>query len=107
MDGREAGPYGRHSDRVVDRLPREGVIPFREEQPGQPACAGREVARNGTSRLNQFEIRFSILARKLPRRGSFTSQQDLKERIEQFIAYCNGTMAKPLKWTKTGKPLAA
>jgi transposase len=57
--------------------------------------------------LNQIEIWFSILARKLLRRGSFSSQQDLKERIEQFIAYFNRTMAKPFKWTKTGKPLAA
>jgi transposase len=57
--------------------------------------------------LNQIEIWFSILARKLLRRGSFTSQQDLKEQIEHFIAYFNRTMAKPFKWTKTGKPLAA
>ena len=57
--------------------------------------------------LNQIEIWFSILARKLLRRGSFSSQQQLKERIEHFIAYFNRTMAKPFKWTKTGKPLAA
>lgn len=57
--------------------------------------------------LNQIEIWFSILARKLLRRGSFTSQQDLKARIERFIDYFNRTMAKPFKWTKTGKPLAA
>ena len=57
--------------------------------------------------LNQIEIWFSILARKLLRRGSFTSQHDLKERIERFIAYFNRTLAKPFKWTKTGKPLAA
>jgi transposase len=57
--------------------------------------------------LNQIEIWFSILARKLLRRGSFTSQQDLKERIERFIAYFNRTIAKPFKWTKTGRPLAA
>ncbi len=57
--------------------------------------------------LNQIEIWFSILARKLLRRGSFKSQQDLKARIESFIAYFNRTMAKPFKWTKTGKPLAA
>jgi ABC-type sugar transport system ATPase subunit len=57
--------------------------------------------------LNQIEIWFSILARKLLRRASFTSKQDLKGRIEQFIAYFNRTLAKPFKWTKTGKPLAA
>jgi len=51
--------------------------------------------------LNQIEIWFSILARKLLRRGSFTSQQDLRERIERFIAHFNRTTAKPFKWTKT------
>jgi transposase len=57
--------------------------------------------------LNQIEIWFSILARKLLRRARFTSKQDLKARIEQFIAYFNRTLAKRFKWTKTGRPLAA
>jgi hypothetical protein len=56
--------------------------------------------------LNQIEIWFSILVRKLLRRASFTSKQDLKARIEAFIAYFNRTLAKPFKWTMTGKPLA-
>lgn len=60
-----------------------------------------------TSWLNQIEIWFSILVRKLLRRASFTSKQDLKARIEAFIAYFNRTLAKPFKWTMTGKPLAA
>jgi hypothetical protein len=45
--------------------------------------------------------------RKLLRRASFTSQHNLKARIEAFIAYFNRTLAKPFKWTMTGKPLAA
>ena len=57
--------------------------------------------------LNQIEIWFSILARKLLRRGNFTSIEDLKEQIEAFIDYFNRTMAKPFKWTYKGKPLAA
>lgn len=57
--------------------------------------------------LNQIEIWFSILARKLLRRASFTSTQNLKQRIEHFIRYFNETLAKPFRWTKTGKPLAA
>jgi transposase len=57
--------------------------------------------------LNQIEIWFSILVRKLLRRASFTSKQDLKTRIEAFIAYFNRTLAKPFKWIMTGKPLAA
>jgi transposase len=57
--------------------------------------------------LNQIEIWFSILVRKLLRRGSFKSTAELKERIEAFIAYFNETMAKPFRWTFSGKPLAA
>ncbi len=57
--------------------------------------------------LNQIEIWFSILARKVIRRGNFTSTQDLKAKIEAFIAYFNNTMAKPFKWTYQGKPLTA
>lgn len=56
--------------------------------------------------LNQVEIWFSILVRKLLRRGSFTSTDDLRARIFAFIAYFNHTMARPFKWTYTGRPLA-
>jgi DDE superfamily endonuclease len=55
--------------------------------------------------LNQIEIWFSILVRKLIRRGNFTSKEMLKTSIEQFIAYFNATMAKPFRWTYAGKPL--
>ena len=55
--------------------------------------------------LNQIEIWFSILVRKLLRRGNFTSKAHLQQRIEDFIAYFNATMAKPFRWTMTGKPL--
>lgn len=57
--------------------------------------------------LNQIEIWFSILVRKLLRRESFASKTELKARIEDFIAYFNKTMAKPFKWTYQGKPLNA
>jgi transposase len=56
--------------------------------------------------LNQIELWFSILARKVLRRGSFTSTQDLTDRISRFIAYFNETLAKPFRWTMTGRPLA-
>jgi transposase len=59
-----------------------------------------------SSWLNQIEIWFSILVRKLLRRASFTSQDDLKNRILGFIDYFNKTMAKPFKWTYKGKVLA-
>jgi len=57
--------------------------------------------------LNQIEIWFGILMRRLLRRGNFTSVEQLQERIEAFIAYFNRTMAKPFKWTYTGRPLVA
>lgn len=58
-----------------------------------------------TSWLNQVEIWFSILVRKLLKRASFTSLEDLRKRILDFIDYFNRTMAKPFKWTYTGRPL--
>ena len=62
---------------------------------------------NHCSWLNQMEIWLSILVRKLLKRGSFTSVEDLKAKILQFIDYYNRTMAKPFKWTYQGKPLVA
>ena len=55
--------------------------------------------------INQIEIWFSILVRKLLRRGNFSSKEHLKQRIDAFIAYFNATMAKPFRWTMKGKPL--
>lgn len=57
--------------------------------------------------LNQVEIWFSVLARRLLRRSSFTGLQDLSERVERFIAYFNVTLAHPYRWTYTGRALAA
>lgn len=57
--------------------------------------------------MNQIEIWFSILARKLLRRGNFTSVADLKAKVLAFVGYFNRTMAKPYRWTYQGKALAA
>jgi hypothetical protein len=58
-----------------------------------------------TSWLNQVEIWFSVLARRVLRRGNFRSVEDLREKILGYIAYDNRTRAKPYKWTYTGRPL--
>ena len=60
-----------------------------------------------SSWLNQVEIWLSILVRKLLKRGSFTSVDDLQTQLFAFIAYYNRTMAKPFKWTYQGKALRA
>jgi transposase len=57
--------------------------------------------------LNQIEMWFSILARKVLRRGNFTSVEDLQRKLSTFIDHFNNTLAKPFRWTYTGKPLAA
>jgi transposase len=57
--------------------------------------------------INQIEIWFSILLRKLLRRGNFRSKEHLQQSIEGFMAYFNATMAKPFRWTMKGKPLVA
>lgn len=57
--------------------------------------------------MNQIEIWFSILVRKVIKRGNFTSVDELKRKVLAFIEYYNRTMAKPFKWTYQGKALAA
>ncbi len=57
--------------------------------------------------LNQIEIWFSILARRLLRRGSFQSIDELRRRVLAFIEYFNQTMAKPFRWTYQVRPLSA
>ena len=57
--------------------------------------------------MNQVEIWFSILARKLLKRGNFTSVENLITKVLDFIEYYNRTMAKPFKWTYKGNALAA
>lgn len=55
--------------------------------------------------LNQVEIWFGILSRRLLKRGSFASTEELNQRILAFIAFFNEALAKPFRWTYIGKPL--
>lgn len=60
-----------------------------------------------TSWMNQVEIWFSILVRKVIRRGNFRTLEDLRAKVLAFIEYYNRTIAKPFRWTYKGKALAA
>ncbi|MBF0459952.1 MAG: transposase [Magnetococcales bacterium] len=60
-----------------------------------------------TSWMNQVEIWFSILYRRVLKRGDFTSEADLRQKILAFIEYFNATLTKPFRWTYAGRPLAA
>lgn len=57
--------------------------------------------------LNQVEIWFGILTRRLLKRGAFSSTAELKQRLLAFIEFFNDTLAKPFRWTYIGKPLLA
>ena len=60
-----------------------------------------------SSWLNQIEVVFGVIMRKVIRRGSFTSVKDLREKLLNFIAYFNRVFAHPFRWTYTGRPLMA
>ena len=56
--------------------------------------------------LNQVEIFFSILQRRLIRNGVFDSEADLAAQMLAFVEHYNLT-AEPFQWTYTGKVLVA
>jgi transposase len=58
-----------------------------------------------SSWMNQVEIIFGIIMRKVIRRGNSTSTQDLSSKILAFIDYFNQVFARPFNWTYTGRPL--
>ena len=60
-----------------------------------------------SSWLNQIEVIFGVIMRKVIRRGSFKSVADLRSKLTNFIDYFNRVFAKPFRWTYTGRPLRA
>jgi hypothetical protein len=58
------------------------------------------------SGMNQIEMWFSILVRKVLKRASFASVEALQTQVLAFIEYFNATMAKPFTWTYGRKPLS-
>ena len=60
-----------------------------------------------SSWLNQIEVVFGVIMRKVIRRGSFTSVPDLRGNLLNFIDYFNRVFAHPFRWTYTGRPLMA
>ena len=55
-----------------------------------------------TSWLNQIECWFSILVRRLLKRSSFRSTEELSQKIFNFIDYFNSHFAKPFVWKFKG-----
>jgi transposase len=57
--------------------------------------------------LNQVEMFFSTLTRRVLRRGQFTSRDDLADTIDEFVTAYDEHDAKPYRWTYDGTPLKA
>ena len=57
--------------------------------------------------MNQIEIWFGTLRRKVTRWMSFATLDSLQDAILSFIDYYNATSARPYNWTYTGRVLNA
>lgn len=55
--------------------------------------------------VNQVELFFSILQRKVIRNGNFTSRDDLIAKLLTFVTNYDHHDAKPFKWTYAADPL--
>jgi hypothetical protein len=55
--------------------------------------------------LNQVELFFSVLTRKLLKRDDFASAEAFVQRFGQWITYYNEEWAHPYRWTYAGTPL--
>ena len=53
--------------------------------------------------VNQIELWFSILERRVLRRGSFPHLLLLQREVEAFIRYWNRYEKKPFRWTFDGR----
>lgn len=56
-----------------------------------------------SSWLNQIEMIFGVISRRVMRHGDFTSLQDLEEKLTAFVDYYNRTFAKPVDWKYDGR----
>jgi transposase len=56
--------------------------------------------------LNQVELWFGIISRRILRYGNFHSPDELVGAVEAFIREWNETEAHPFRWTYEGQPLA-
>lgn len=100
--------HGIDEDTLGDKRKRRGILgstKSRREFLGDPSHRIRFVfLPKHSSWLNQIEVVFGIISKRVMRHGSFTSTDDLKSKLLAFIEYFNRTFAKPFNWTYTGKP---
>jgi transposase len=90
---------------------KQGILESMETRENFLAGTGKSIIFHYTPKhaswMNQIEIWFGMLVKKVIKRGNFLSKDALKHKILAFIDYFNKTMAKPFKWTYQGKVLTA
>jgi transposase len=57
--------------------------------------------------LNQVELWFGVVSRRVLRHGNFRSPDDLVRAIEAFIQTWNRSEGHPFRWTYRGRPLVS
>jgi transposase len=98
-------PAGLDLHCIVDNLKTHGTDLVAEFL-GQHPHVHLHFTPTHASWLNQVELFFSILQRRLLRRGEFDSVDDLADRVIAFINDYN-RRARPFRWTYDGRPLMA
>lgn len=98
-------PKGLELHCIVDNLSAHGTPGVQEFLDANPHVFLHRTPTHA-SWLNQVELFFSILERRLLRRGEFASVDELAERIIAFIQDYD-RRAKPFRWTYDGRPLMA
>ena len=99
----EQTPKGLELHCIVDNLSAHGTPLVEEFLEANPHVFLHRTPTHA-SWLNQVELFFSILERRLLRRGEFDSVNDLAARVIEFINDYN-RRAKPFRWTYDGRPL--
>jgi transposase len=100
-------PPGQVIHAVVDNLNTHSGPAVKAWQEAHPGRLQLHYLPFYASWLNQIEMWFATLTRRLLRRGDFTSAEHLGAQILAFIATYNRLHAHPYRWTFTGEPLVA
>ena len=109
--GGEFGEPLRDIQEPLGTMYKKGVLRSEATRAAFLSDAGHRIRFHFTPKhcswLNQIELFFSVIARRLLRRGSFVSLEDLRARVLAFIQHYNQRWARPYGWTFTGRPLDA